>query len=113
MEKYLLSEKEKKGRYLLTAVRTGTNKLRIETGRWKRPVERKEDRVCIQCGNGEVEDERHFILCCNRFQDLRRRRRRDLFNEVRVACGMDLDTCVWEEAMGGVDGWGRKEWGSG
>jgi hypothetical protein len=103
MEKYLLSEKEKKGRYLLTAVRTGTNKLRIETGRWKRPVEKKEDRVCIQCGSGEVEDERHFILCCNRFQDLRR----DLFDEVRVVCGIDLDSVSvvgqWEVLMGGEE----------
>ena len=63
MEKYLLSEK-KKGRYLLTSIRTGTNKL---TGRWKRL-------------------------------------RRDLFNEVLIACEMDLDAVSlakqWEVLMG-------------
>ena len=53
MEDYLLSEKEKIGRYLLTSVRVGTNKLRIETGRWKRPVEKPEERVCIQCEKGD------------------------------------------------------------
>lgn len=92
MEKYLLSEKEKKGRYLLTAIRTGTNKLRIETGRWKRPVEKQEDRVCIQCGSGEVEDEKHFILCCNYFRDLRS----ELFDEVRGVCGVDWDSMSME-----------------
>ena len=99
LERYLLSEKEKKGRYLLTAIRAGTNKLRVETGRWKRPVEKKEDRVCIQCGNGEIEDEKHFILRCHRFQDLRL----ELFVEVRDRIGVDLGACTeekqWEVLM--------------
>ena len=71
LEGYLLSEKEKLGRYLLTSLRVGTNKLRIETGRWKRPIEPRQERVCTQCGNGEVEDEEHFLLQCRKYQQLR------------------------------------------
>src|SRR6185503_4445197 len=40
LERYLLSEKEKVGRYLLTRLRVGTNRLQIETGRWKRELKR-------------------------------------------------------------------------
>jgi hypothetical protein len=82
LESYLLSEKDKIGRYGLTSIRVGTSKLRIETGRWKRPIEKAEDRVCIQCASGEVEDEKHFILHCNRFQGLRD----EMFTAVERAC---------------------------
>ena len=56
---------------MLTNLRTGTNKLRIETGRWKRPVEKPEERICRQCNNAEIEDEKHFILKCEKYRDLR------------------------------------------
>jgi len=49
----------------------GTNNLRIETGRWKRPVEKPEKRVCLQCNCGAAENEKHFILHCPRYQQLR------------------------------------------
>ena len=71
LEKYLLSGSQKSGRYLLTSIRTGTNKLRIETGRWKRPKELIEQRVCRNCMTGQVEDEKHFILDCKVYDTLR------------------------------------------
>jgi hypothetical protein len=71
LEPYLLSENNKPGRYLLTSIRTGTNKLRIETGRWKRPREEESERVCRSCNSGEVEDEKHFVLNCTAYKDLR------------------------------------------
>jgi len=71
LEPYLLSDTQKTARYLLTRIRTGTNKLRIETGRWKRPQEALEERVCRVCMSGAVEDEKHFILDCNAYTNLR------------------------------------------
>jgi hypothetical protein len=63
---------------LLTRLRSGTNFLRIEKGRYEN--EAVEDRVCYWCN--EVEDERHFLVEC------------DLFNEVR---GNALD--LWNEEV--------------
>jgi len=34
-------------------------------------VEKEEKRLCIQCGSGEVEDEKHFMLTCSRFREVR------------------------------------------
>ena len=45
LEEYLLVNRYRKGRGFLTALRTGSNKLRIETGRWKKQEER--ERVCM------------------------------------------------------------------
>jgi hypothetical protein len=87
LESYLLSEKEKTGRYLLTSIRTGTNKLRIETGRWKKRKEKVEERVCIQCGSGEIEDEKHFILHCSRYGTLRN----EMYDKVWMRAMIKLD----------------------
>ena len=71
LEKYLLSELNKPARYLLTSLRTGTNQLRIETGRRKKPKEKVDERVCVYCPARIVEDEKHFVLHCQAYQDLR------------------------------------------
>jgi len=95
LERYLLSEKEKEGRYLLTRLRTGTNKLRIETGRWKRPFVKAEDRVCLQCEGGrigQIEDERHFLLHCSRYQNLR--------DELFQSIGARINTFWYQSAEG-------------
>jgi len=78
IEPYLLSEKNKQGRHILTSIRVGTAKLRIETGRWKRPVEEVWERVCNICRSGEVESEKHFILNCNAYEDLRKKMMNDV-----------------------------------
>ena len=43
--------------------------IAIETGRW-RGME-LQNRVCEICGNGDVEDEMHFLLKCAVYDDLR------------------------------------------
>jgi len=43
-------------------------KLRIETGGWERLA--REERVC-ECGSGEVEDERHVMMKCERWKEMR------------------------------------------
>ena len=69
-------EREKIGRYRnrygapeLTKLRGGSNRLRIETGRWQKIP--KEQRFCEICHSGEVEDETHFILFCSIYDKLR------------------------------------------
>ena len=61
----------------MTRLRGGTNELRIETGRYPvtnrdRPLDVSERR-CLICMNGEIEDETHFMLDCDEYEDLRQR----------------------------------------
>jgi hypothetical protein len=53
----------------LVKIRGGTNRLRIEQGRYEKEV--AEDRLCLYCDNKQVEDEYHFMLDCNTYEDLR------------------------------------------
>jgi len=71
LEPYLLSQNHKKGRYLLTGLRSGSNKLRIETGRHKRPREKEQDRICMTCMSGAIENEKHFMIHCKAYKHLR------------------------------------------
>ena len=50
---------------------TNSHQLCCETGRWKRPKEIWEERVCIFCSSRKVETEKHFILECEAFKDNR------------------------------------------
>ena len=61
-------------------LRGGTNKLRIETGRWV--GEREEERVCNVCLCEVVEDEKHFLLACPRYV----RERAHMFEQIRQDC---------------------------
>ena len=53
----------------LTKLRGGTNRLRIEQGRYRK--EKVEERVCEFCDSRQVEDEKHFVLECTAYADLR------------------------------------------
>ena len=54
-------------RILLTRLRSGTNSLRIERGRYEN--EAVEERICHWCS--KVEDERHFLVDCDLYKDVR------------------------------------------
>lgn len=82
------------GRSLMVKMRGGILPLRVEEGRWE-GLER-EDRVCLVCKSGEVEDEKHFVEDCHGYDDIRRKWRRwGLFDG-------EQDEVVWkvEEFMG-------------
>ena len=66
-EEYL-NAADQKGRRQLARIRSGANRLRIEEGRAKRLP--PEDRKCW-FGCMVVEDERHFLLSCPVYSDLR------------------------------------------
>ena len=60
-----------RSKILIAQLRTNSHQLRCETGRWKRPKEMWEERVCIFCSSRKVETEKHFILECEAFKDTR------------------------------------------
>ena len=66
-EEYLKTD-DVKGRRLLTRLRSGTNFLRIETGRREGLI--SEERKCW-FGCDATEDERHFLMECHMYEDLR------------------------------------------
>ena len=57
-------------RSLLSRFRLGILALRIETGRWYQGIDANL-RLCKICNNGEVEDEQHFLMRCNVYNDFR------------------------------------------
>jgi len=68
LEKYLYSSNSY-GKQLHTSIRTGTNKLEIETGRWNN-VEVTQ-RICKNCDQKVIEDEVHFVVQCPRYTQFR------------------------------------------
>ncbi len=85
LEKYLVSNKQKPTINLLTRIRTGTNKLRIETGRWTK--EEEVDRKCRTCFSGEIEDETHFLLNCEVYSTLRTR----MYNQIETVLNNGIE----------------------
>lgn len=68
-EEYLMSVKNFQHRSTLTKIRTSAHRLAIETGRYLR--QDREDRVCVLCDSGAVEDETHFLMSCRVFDEER------------------------------------------
>jgi len=62
-----LNFKSRQCRRFLTQLRSGSNFLRIEKGRYQ--GEEIEERVCKYCN--KVEDEEHFLLDCELYKDIR------------------------------------------
>jgi hypothetical protein len=69
LEVYLENVTILKYRAALAQLRCCSHQLRIETGRYKKEL--RSERLCLTCGQDFIEDEFHFVLVCNRFQQLR------------------------------------------
>ena len=76
LEKYLLTSGSFAGRRLMTTLRSGTNDLMIEKGRWCKMNEN--DRTCQQCDMKVVESEEHMVAECPRYAS----ERLDLFAQI-------------------------------
>lgn len=87
-EPYVLMNVTKRERSVTAQFRCGTLPLRIETGRFKRPKEEIEDRLCKLCTLNCVEDETHFLFYCSLYSDLREK----LINSVTVKHNQ---FCTW------------------
>ena len=61
----------------MTSLRTGTNTLQIERGRWKQ--QKEEERLCTQCDMNRVENEMHFVVECPKYDQSRK----DLFENIK------------------------------
>jgi len=70
LEKYLLTPPAlHKGRSFHFSLRSGTNELLIEKGRWTGT--KVEDRICSHCNLNKIEDEEHFLTECTKYNHLR------------------------------------------
>ena len=63
-------------RSLISQLRLGILPLRIETGRFSNLD--VQDRTCLVCNTGKVEDENHFLFECNNYLDERNRLIQDI-----------------------------------
>ena len=68
-EPYVMSFMNRKRRSILAQLRCGILPLQLEVGRWHNKDEC--DRLCLLCDDGEVENEKHFLLQCKYFNDER------------------------------------------
>ena len=65
---YYDSDVIEKHRIAYSRFRTGSHRLKIETGRWSRQP--REERLC-GCLLGAVQDEKHFLEACEHLSELR------------------------------------------
>ena len=72
LENYLIGQGWFWARSQLARLRSGTHRLRVETGRHERPPLDRKDRVCLRCEFGEVDDESHYLLRCGAFTEERK-----------------------------------------
>ena len=68
---YLDDVYSKMYRVALTRLVTSSHRLKIETGRWQRPILPRENRICGICG--KLDDEYHFLLECSVLKDIRQK----------------------------------------
>ena len=93
-----LSSRQIRGIPELVKLRGGTNRLRIEQGRYRK--EAVEDRICLCCERKEVEDEKHFVLFC----DLHKEERKELWNEFERITGVLKTSMTDEERLNALIG---------
>ena len=70
-EEYIGASISWRAKNLIVQLRTNSHKIWCEMRRWKRPKEAWEERVCNFFISGAVESEKHFILECDAFKDIR------------------------------------------
>ena len=68
---YLKNVNDRQHRRILSNFRSGSQPLAIETGRYTKPKTLLNDRKCKYCTVDCVEDEKHFLMHCEFYSDLR------------------------------------------
>jgi len=66
IEPYLLLNLPKKTYSNIARFRVSSHNLKIETGRHESPKIPLHERICEYCDSGEIEDESHCLLTCNK-----------------------------------------------
>jgi exonuclease III len=80
-EYYIDSIGNKGHRKALARFRTSAHKLKIEIGRYCRPITPVEERLCLACNEGKVEDEFHFLMECSHYNESRQ----NFFKKIMVS----------------------------
>lgn len=70
-EPYVKTIMSRKCRSAMAKIRSGTAPIRLETGRYERPVLPPQDRICRLCDVQECESEEHFLIRCSQYDDIR------------------------------------------
>ena len=70
-QSYLEIVTVKAHRQALTRLLTSSHALRVETGRWDRPITPRDRRICNVCN--KTEDEYHFLIECHIYKSLRKK----------------------------------------
>jgi hypothetical protein len=65
----------------------------VETGRYK--GEPLEDRICTFCENNEIETEKHFLLHCSLYENIRN----DLFRKLGICNILPLDNNLFRNLI--------------
>ena len=81
--------KSRKKRQNLTKIRISAHKLEIEIGRYTRPPVIASERYCKICNKSEVEDEKHFLLSCEKYSE----QRNTFLNEVYIEYPFTKNLC--------------------
>lgn len=68
---YVKLVRNRQHRRVLSNFRSGCLPLAVETGRYTKPKIPLNERTCIYCTDNCVEDEKHFLLGCDFYADLR------------------------------------------
>ena len=71
IEKYLQCIRDSKLRRNISKLRLSSHHLHIETGRHCRPKLPREERLCLICNKGNIEDEIHFLFLCPKYTEER------------------------------------------
>ena len=90
LEHYLLDVTNPFHRVALAQFRLSSHNLGIETGRHTKPPKPQEQRLCLYCRNGCVDDEVHFLTECDIHTETRQR------FVGNIKSHLDGFTCKWE-----------------
>ena len=83
IEKYL-TIKNFSNRRAITKLRTSNHTLAIEAGRWTNTE--RENRLCKQCTQHQIEDEIHFLFECTKYTT----ERQTTFETIKTKTNIDL-----------------------
>ena len=82
-EDYLHQVTNIRHRNIMTKLRLSNHRLAIETGRYMRPYQKPNERICPLCRK-EAEDEKHFLVSCPVYQEKRKSLFECLYKEFKI-----------------------------
>ena len=71
VEQYIQCQIPRNVRRTMTLFRCGALPLSVETGRYAKPQIPLENRLCTFCDMNVIEDEKHFLIDCPLYSDIR------------------------------------------